>query len=895
MNDPAKQKRSRGSPLLESVSRRATYSWVDWVVMGFLLLSPFAALYWMVPFAGKYTIGNDYLNYWINNQMFLRFSLSNGTFPLYAPGFNGGWTSSALTLGQLYHPLSWLAAIMPGYWGGYAFQIGTMIRLVELGGTCAVISLFLRKLRVAVPFAFVLSFITVYNLRMLDMFRYGASLENYTAMLLLCAVLGWFYLSPTNRVLPFCIAVCSWLLVVGGHPQMMYIGFLGASFICLFFPFYLSCLIPDLPPPNFGRVSKFWGVSAISVFLGILLASPYALPFYFEYMQESNRGVGLDFGYACSQQDILSGILCNFFNPFFSDVHTSFGGSTFILLAMFLPLVGVFYLRRNWPVLVLWAGCLVVLILAAGSDGPLYYYFWKYAPFARTFRTPGRLCMTLPFVFMLILAWMLQQKTIRLRLGGREISFDAVAVAAAVALVSFIVPKGFDYIALTAQGRYVPANINKVPSYAFSVFYVCGLVCLVAIIVYRASSKIRTFAAVVMLASVLVGSAAVLRYGTWIAKGHKRTKTFTEMQYEQRYRLSYRYPTGDFSRTLIEEHLRHTFLEPAIGRVCRRYEVVSSRKEVYERLSELREINLVYVEGWQETNRAIKLSASSQDIDSIELKYSSFNNFVFDVICPQSGFFVFSFPYSSQWKAQIDGQNVPIYRCNALEQGVWLSPGKHSVEFRYRSPATAAGFVLSCLALVMTVWGLFKNFKPAKIRWLALAATVALSALLLTVWCRGLYRGGNIGTYYLWTSRRIQPNLSSRCNLAYGKKTAMSNAGVESYLTHSSLGVDGDHEGAFGFLTNTQERAWWQIDLDADETIDEIVIYKIRGGYSRFAVPFDVMFSQDGNEWSRVQTITADNLDNCWRVQVPGMEARFVRLQTQRIGLLAFSEIEIYK
>lgn len=175
MNDPVKKRWSRGLLSQESATRKTAYSRSDWVVTALVLLLPLVVLYWLVPFAGKYTIGNDYLSYWINNQMYLMFSIKNGTFPLYSPGFLGGWTSSVLTLGQLFHPISWLAAITPGYWNGYAHQIGTILRLAELGVTGAIIFLFLRRLRLAVPLAFVLSFITVYNLRMLDMFRYGVA------------------------------------------------------------------------------------------------------------------------------------------------------------------------------------------------------------------------------------------------------------------------------------------------------------------------------------------------------------------------------------------------------------------------------------------------------------------------------------------------------------------------------------------------------------------------------------------------------------------------------------------------------------------------------------------------------------------------------------------------
>ena len=172
-------------------------------VVVIILAVPFFVLYWLVPFASKYTIGIDYTKFWIDMQLYLRFSLEHGTFPLYAPGFNGGWTSSALTLGQLWHPISWLAANLPGYWTGHAHEIGTLLRLFSLGGVHLVLFFFLRRLRLDITLAFLISFITTYNLRMLDMFRYGASLENYTAFLLLCVMIAWCYVTPKNDSGPF--------------------------------------------------------------------------------------------------------------------------------------------------------------------------------------------------------------------------------------------------------------------------------------------------------------------------------------------------------------------------------------------------------------------------------------------------------------------------------------------------------------------------------------------------------------------------------------------------------------------------------------------------------------------------------------------------------------------
>ena len=728
------------------------------------------------------------------------------------------------------------------------------------------------------------------------MFRYGASLENYTAMLLLCTFMGWSYLAPANRFCSFCIVVCSWLLVVGGHPQMMYIGFLGAGFACIFLPFYLSCLLPEESPLSIKRVLKYWCRTGFFAAMGILLASIYILPFYFEYLKQSQRGYTGDFAWSCGYQETVNGSLCNFFNPFFSDVCGAFGGSSLILPAMLLPLTGVFYIRRSWPVLSLWAGCAIVLVMTLGSNGHLYYYFWKYFPFAQTFRIPSRLSMVLPFIFMLILVWMVQQKTVHLRAGKHQLSFDPVAMAASVALILFIVPKNFDYSTLMQAGRWVPARINKIPSIAVSTFFVCGVISLGALIIYRVSKKLRTLSGIVLALAVLTGVTVAMGYGTWVAGGRVRTKTFENMQAEQRLSLAYRYSTGDWTHRTVEEHLKHTFLEPLLARVCRKYQPVGSQNESYECLAKQREIDLVYVEGWSDGNKKEEIANLDKGINKVTLRYNSFNNVKFDVECAGEGFFVLSYPYSEYWQAYVDNERVSVYRCNGIEQGIWVKGGRHTVEFRYFSWPAVTGVMLGCTAAFLTALILIMNVRPRLLCYLLMVAVICICVLLFWGWYYSLYNGCNIGTHYAWTSEEVQPHLLSYYNLAYGKPTTMSmpGGGRESYFTDSSVGVDGDRRGNTGFVTNIQEHAWWQVDLCKDETVNEIVLYKRAGGYAGYGVPFDIFASADGKKWFLIQAVEKNNNENCWRVQTKNVVARYIKLQTRYYGCLALAEVEIY-
>ena len=109
----------------------------------------------------------------------------------------------------------------------------------------------------------------------------------------------------------------------------------------------------------------------------------------------------------------------------------------------------------------------------------------------------------------------------------------------------------------------------------------------------------------------------------------------------------------------------------------------------------------------------------------------------------------------------------------------------------------------------------------------AMVAALCVCVGALLVWYHSLYCGGNIGTNYEWTSKDIEPHLSSRHNLAYGKKTIMSSYSHHQsylYLHGSARGVDGQRE-QHGFSTDAREKAWWVVDLGQVETIAEIVLY----------------------------------------------------------------------
>ncbi len=866
------------------------------LVVFVLLLLPFIVFCWMVPFVGGHSLGNDYQNYWINMQLHLRFSLEHGTFPLYAPGFNAGWTSSALTLGQMYHPISWVAASVPGYWQGHALEIGTFLRLISLGICNVVVYLFLRRLRLGAALAFVISFITVYNLRMLDMFRYGASLENYIAFLMLCVTIGWCYLNNRPKLSFVLIVVCTYLLITGGHPQIAYIGLIGAVFFGLVAPYYLAEVLPEQKKPQRRLVLRYYFFIAFGIFTGLMLASWYSFPFYFEYIRQSGRGSGWSFAWSCGHQDTLFGGLQNFFNPYQSDVHGAFGGSSLIIPAVISPLLVLFNKRVAKVIWFIWLISVIVFVVSLGSNGPFYYYLWRYFPFAQSFRVPGRWNLLLPFLFLLLLVWASRARTRAGANGSGIWKKDPLAILAVLAVICFIsvgvlTKDGIE----AAPGQYTPARINRIPDTAVMISLMTGAISLLAIFLFRAFNRLRPVIAFILIAAVASQIICTIRYGTWVVKAGQPRQTYEQLEQLQQEVMDYRPVTGDWSRTKLEEHIRWSFIEPALGRFATSYTSVDSPRLAYEAMLEYRDIGHIYVEDFDKVQaEEVTDDETTMSGRVVDLVYNSYNNLKFDTVGDKSCFFVFSYPYSRYWRAFIDEDRVPVYRCNGIEQCIWLPEGSHRIEFRYWSQPAIAGTVLTCItAVLISVW-LLTSVRPRALRYALFVAVSACFVLLFVIWYRSLYEGDNIGTKFSWSSVDTGPHLNSQYNLAYGKRTAM-NLRSRAYNRHSSRGVDGSRNPYFGFTTDAQEHAWWMVDLGKAERIGKIVLIERGRESAEMGYPVDVLVSGDGRQWRRITTITSRSQIDRWEIETPDVTARYVRLQTQGAGYIALAEIEVYK
>jgi hypothetical protein len=68
--------------------------------------------------------------------------------------------------------------------------------------------------------------------------------------------------------------------------------------------------------------------------------------------------------------------------------------------------------------------------------------------------------------------------------------------------------------------------------------------------------------------------------------------------------------------------------------------------------------------------------------------------------------------YSPKWQVEVDGKPAPLLRCDFIERGVYLTPGKHDVVMRYAPPITTLWISVAAIVIGLGLWG-FLIFSPS--------------------------------------------------------------------------------------------------------------------------------------------------------------------------------------
>jgi hypothetical protein len=866
-----------------------------------IIILPFLLLYWMVPFVTDLTIGNDYDEYSIQNQMELLFSIKTGSFPLYSPGYALGHSSSALTLGQVFHPISHIASILPGYWDGKALQWNTFLRLLSLGLVHLALFSFLKKIQLNTVFSFLLSCITLYNSRMLDMFRFGAALEAYTGFLLLCSVIGWYFIEPSKWILPLSIIGATYLLICSGHPTMMYYCLIGAGLFLLVIPFFLSSMLPD-KQVNCKDALIFYLKAGCYMTLGILLSSAYTIPFYFDFYKMNTLRVTQAFD--PEPIETFFGTLSNFFMPLFSDINSAFGGSPLFIMAAILPVLRCFRIRIPRSVWVIWGIVLIAFLYFQGGRTPVYKWAWDYLPFVSSIRGEGRISIFIPVLLMLLLAWIISAKPFSLQLGNKSVTLTPLLLLAFISLSLLSLYAVLSVSIRPDLGMFPPKGIRNVSMMAIVIIALFGAASLTALIFYSAFPNKERVVGIFLCLAVCLQTGGILQYGTFIDE-RRDQPSFDKIKSQKEINLNYRFPPGNgMYSSVILTQLEQSFIEPFLGKIFTEIIPVSSQDEAYEKMKHERLPQQVFVEGFKpELAKSLTENARTMKEGVVNLVYSSFNRLQFKVYSEAPAIFGLSYPYTGHWNAWVGNKKVTVYRANGAAHAVIIPKGESLVEFHYWSSAAFWGIVISCITFILIGLSVSSLSLNGLQRITAAIVVLIAGAGSVILWNHSLYAGDNLGTKFAWTFTPPPP--AQKPNLSYGKITSgfpMPNLNVFSgalyagtfHRTHSSKVVDGDRNS--GFEMKLMDNPYVIIDLYQTEIIDSIILVESTKEPSVSTRQLELSISQDKKQWNKVASISS-NVNNHYPIRIefdPPKAARFVQIRSSGDGFLNLDEVEVY-
>jgi hypothetical protein len=712
--------------------------WVDgWAAtVALFLLLPFVLLSWLLPFISRQTIGNDYSIFALLAQLDLMWSVRNATFPLYMPGFAGGHSTAAMTLGQLYHPISWVSSMMPGYWGGLALEWNTFFRLISLGLIHLALFHVCRRLAMGRLSAFFCTLPVVYNLRMLDSFRYGAALESYVGMVLVVATGALVFLDERSKGRVVLLAISLYLTVVSGHPQWAFLGLAGAILLLGMFPWLARTIHPGLLRVSPDRLIRYYGRMGIGLGAGVLLSAPYLLTFSFEFFRTNQARAGnTDYAWTLGYADSLRGELANFVLPLHADVHGAFGGSALFLVAAMLPLA--FMVRRPPMALLLaYAVGLLAFLFSVGSELPVHRYLTQHVPLFESFRTPGRIVIWIPVLVFPILAWLLHGSNRR-----------ALGMAGAGAFVVLLVARFKMAKILPRAESFSPHQIlgGAVPSYYDSlVLYLLGATAFLLVLA-AVLGRTRRYWLAASLACALGTTWLCLSVGTW-KQNKSPTYSFDNMLEARSNSPVAHVSLGDGvgleMRSVAEYRNRGLKSERPLGVVVHGAVPSASDVEVWQQLRSGVASPSAFIDGPLEPRSEKAVS----NYDTVSLVHNTSNRFRFNVVAARDGYFVLGLPLLPGFVCRIDGSFAKVVRADALYPSVFLPRGFHVVDFYFVSWPFVVGVGLAW----GTLWVLIDWVAGRRRRsWVTRGMLLAVVPLVVLLWV-ALYAGPSFNTSYFW-------------------------------------------------------------------------------------------------------------------------------------------------
>ena len=636
------------------------------------------------------------------------------------------------------------------------------------------------------------------------------------------------------------------------------------------------------------EVWRFWIKAGFLIILGVALSAVYVLPFYFDFLSTNAGRVGKVYEWSVANIGVYE-MLGNFFLPYFSDVHGAFGGSSFIILALLLPVLRCFKINIPRPVWVIWGIVLFMLFYFLGSLTPIHKLAWKYFPFISSFRHQGRSAIIIPVFLLMLLVWIVRSESFVFRFRRRSVSlrpYSVLALAAALLLPLYLI---VHLLFKPYHGELPPIAINKIPEWVILSMIVAGEASLVGLFVCGIKRQTSNMLKIFVLVMAVTQVGMVLRYGTF-TEPHKDQSTYDQLSAQKRNKLDYRsLEVSGMENFTVTNQVENSFVEPFLGEIYSQIIPVDSQDDAYNKMKHERLPQQLFIEGY-DLNKAGKMTKDAVNMNegSVKLTYSSFNRLQFHVYSEVPAFMGLSYPYSRHWSASVNGKDVEVYRANGAAHAIQIPEGKSVVEFRYWSNAFFWGMLISCLTF--TAIGVFISVSSLRgtVRTVIVVLVLVIGFGGFTLWKNSIYNGDILGTEYIWN---YKPQLKSP-NLAYGKRTTSTSVlgpGGAFMHYHSSHVIDGDIEQSAVYPFKLSVGSDLIIDLDRVQEIKKIVLY------GELMTQPKISFSQDNMQWQQIAfEETADNKDVPRRVIFEKPEnTRYIKVEAID-SELGIDELEVY-
>jgi len=476
----------------------------------------------------------------------------------------------------------------------------------------------------------------------------------------------------------------------------------------------------------------------------------------------------------------------------------------------------VYFLRIKVPlgISIVYLLAFLFFLISLGDKTPIHYFLWKYFPLFQSFRVPGRITMMLPFLFTILLAWILnytQEATKNTKKRSPVVTLS---------FLSIFVYIGGNYLLKPFHSEdkvFTPQFINPIPHSLDTALFLMGFLTLICLFFYslqrnNSSKRFNVLSGFIILL-VFSQTMIQMRFGTWVipkGRGGISLETLDELRRE-----SHSFFGGEghgcigdgLESKIVTQQIYNSFLEKKLAQFYRKWTYASSDIETYHLLAVRSNNDEAIIEDPLRSHRPALVE--SKDDDAIMLTNNTFNTLQFRLTNQTPGYFVSSYPFSDHWTVMVDNVRKNIKKTNGYLSGVYVDSGVHDIKFIYKSPASFWGMIISGFALfILMTYVFIATPFPTPVRVTMVACSFLFCLGGIYSWCNSLYSGDNLRTKYYWTSK----DFPSSENIAFGKRTKMSSPAFRHlpFESSSGNGIDDDLESFFMTGVYSKHASWWE-------------------------------------------------------------------------------------